>query len=62
MRAGNDIHSGVVEIVGCRVEVPLEEARVQLMQLAGVGPKVADCICLCGFSKHSAIPVDTHCW
>jgi hypothetical protein len=39
-----------------------EQARTTLQQLAGVGPKVADCICLCSLQMHDAIPVDTHCW
>lgn len=30
--------------------------------LAGVGPKVAACICLFSLDKHDAIPVDTHVW
>lgn len=29
---------------------------------AGVGPKVAACICLFSLDKHDAIPVDTHVW
>lgn len=37
---------------------PLAEAREQLLQLRGVGPKIADCVLLfaCGFSR--AFPVD----
>lgn len=43
--------------------MPLHEVRVALQQLAGVGPKVADCICLFStLQQHAAIPVDTHCW
>ncbi|KAK3238112.1 8-oxoguanine glycosylase ogg1 [Cymbomonas tetramitiformis] len=45
-----------------REEVSREEARQALQQLAGVGPKVADCICMCSLQKHDAVPVDTHCW
>lgn len=29
---------------------------------AGVGPKVAACVCLFALDKHAAIPVDTHVW
>ncbi|KAI8873200.1 DNA glycosylase [Ramicandelaber brevisporus] len=41
---------------------PYDECRVALQKLVGVGPKVADCICLMSLDKHDAIPVDTHVW
>lgn len=31
-----------------------------LLQLTGVGPKVADCICLMALDKHDTVPIDTH--
>lgn len=37
-----------------------KEAREGLLQLFGVGEKVADCICLFGLHKLEAFPVDTH--
>jgi len=37
-------------------------ARGQLLLLAGVGPKVADCVCLMGLGWGEAVPVDTHVW
>jgi N-glycosylase/DNA lyase len=39
-----------------------EEAHQALQQLAGIGPKVADCICLMALDKLATIPVDTHIW
>lgn len=43
-------------------EVPYGEAKRELLQLPGVGPKVAACVCLFSLDKHEAIPVDTHVW
>ena len=40
--------------------LPYEEARNELLQLFGVGVKVADCICLFGLHHLQAFPVDTH--
>jgi N-glycosylase/DNA lyase len=36
----------------------LEEARAQLIQLPGVGPKIADCVLLFGYGFQQAFPVD----
>ncbi|KAJ1928058.1 8-oxoguanine glycosylase ogg1, partial [Tieghemiomyces parasiticus] len=41
---------------------PYDVARAALLQLSGVGPKVADCICLMSLDKAEVIPVDTHVW
>jgi len=37
-------------------------AHDQLLALPGVGPKVADCVCLFGLGWSEAVPVDTHVW
>ncbi|RGP64940.1 n-glycosylase dna lyase [Fusarium longipes] len=39
-----------------------KEAHEQLLTLKGVGPKVADCVCLMGLGWGEAVPVDTHVW
>lgn len=37
-------------------------AQEALLALPGVGPKVADCVCLMGLGWGEAVPVDTHVW
>ncbi|KAL8784216.1 MAG: hypothetical protein Q9213_004108 [Squamulea squamosa] len=37
-------------------------AHEGLLALQGVGPKVADCVCLMGLGWGEAVPVDTHVW
>ncbi|KAI5862113.1 8-oxoguanine DNA-glycosylase [Durotheca rogersii] len=39
-----------------------KHAHEQLLLLSGVGPKVADCVCLMGLGWGEAVPVDTHVW
>ncbi|MBO4678170.1 MAG: 8-oxoguanine DNA glycosylase [Lachnospiraceae bacterium] len=36
------------------------EARAELLKHKGIGPKVADCICLFGLHHIDAFPIDTH--
>jgi len=43
-------------------ETPYEEAWAELTTLPGVGPKIADCVCLFGLWFDEAVPVDTHIW
>lgn len=40
-------------------ELNSEKAKVYIMNLYGVGPKVADCILLFAYSKNDVFPVDT---
>ena len=37
-----------------------EEAWLALQDVPGVGPKVADCVCLMALGKAEAVPIDTH--
>ncbi|KAG0165529.1 8-oxoguanine glycosylase ogg1 [Apophysomyces sp. BC1015] len=48
--------------LSCLRDVPYGEAKQALLQFSGVGPKVADCVCLMSLDHSEAIPVDTHVW
>ncbi|MCL5960591.1 MAG: 8-oxoguanine DNA glycosylase [Chloroflexi bacterium] len=39
-----------------------EAAKSALMELRGVGPKIADAVCLFALDKDEAVPVDLHIW
>ncbi|KAG0127669.1 DNA glycosylase [Tuber indicum] len=43
-------------------KVDYRDAHEALLGLSGVGPKVADCVCLMSLDKTEAVPVDTHVW
>lgn len=54
---------GVVGDAGEMIEGGREgyrRAHEALLDLQGVGPKVADCVCLMGLGWGEAVPVDTH--
>ena len=40
------------------ITLPIEEARVELMKIKGVGRKVAECVLLYGCGRFEAFPVD----
>lgn len=39
-----------------------KSAHETLLGLSGVGPKVADCVCLMGLGWGESVPIDTHVW
>lgn len=41
-------------------EADYQTAKQQLLELYGIGNKVADCICLFALHFHQAFPIDTH--
>lgn len=48
--------------LGALGQAPYPEAHARLTDLDGVGPKLADCICLFALGHTEAVPVDTHLW
>ncbi len=51
------VESGEIELNSI-YDMDLEQAMNTLMQIKGVGPKVASCVLLFGFSKYDAFPID----
>lgn len=41
------------------LSMPTDELRAKLLEIHGVGPKVAECVLLYGFSRLECFPVDT---
>lgn len=55
--AAEAVVSGQLDPAALRA-MPMDQARQQLMQLRGVGPKVADCVLLYGLDFPQACPMD----
>lgn len=55
--AANKVSSGEVDFEKIK-NLPINEARSELMKIKGVGPKVAECTLLYGFHRLEAFPVD----
>jgi N-glycosylase/DNA lyase len=57
LAAARRVGSGQLDLAQLH-QLPLAEARNELMQLAGVGPKIADCVLLFAYGLPSAFPLD----
>ena len=57
LNSARKLRDGEVDLSGLH-SVALEEARTQLIQLPGVGLKIADCVLLFGYGFQQAFPVD----
>ena len=55
--AAQKVASGAVDLSALH-SLPYKEAQAHLMQINGVGPKVADCALLYGFYRLEAFPMD----
>jgi N-glycosylase/DNA lyase len=58
-KTANQVLASKIDLNGLR-ELPYEVCHNELIKFTGVGPKVADCVCLMSLDKHDSIPVDTH--
>lgn len=58
----NDVLEDVKEELPSGGRPGYRTAHEELLQLQGVGPKVADCVALMGLGWGEAVPVDTHVW
>lgn len=59
VRTAKSIAAGEVDLAAIE-NMPYRKAKEELLQLFGVGEKVADCICLFGLHHLQAFPIDTH--
>lgn len=59
VRAAKSVAEGSLDLDTIR-RLDYEEARNRLLQVYGIGAKVADCICLFALHHLDAFPVDTH--
>lgn len=56
------LEKGGEEWLGALQNLPYEDLKHELLELSGVGPKVADCIILFAFNYFDVVPIDTHMW
>jgi N-glycosylase/DNA lyase len=57
LKTARNVADGEIDLEQLR-HVGVEQARVQLLDLAGVGRKIADCVLLFAYGYQSAFPVD----
>lgn len=57
VRAAQQVAGGEIDLAAV-ARMPYAEAREALLQVEGVGDKVAECVLLFGFSHYNAFPVD----
>lgn len=57
--AAREVVSGGLE-PGELIKLDYDSARARLLQVYGIGKKVADCVCLFGLHHVEAFPIDTH--
>lgn len=55
--AARRVADGSLDLVQIQ-RLPIEEARIALQQIRGVGPKVAECVLLYGMGRLEAFPLD----
>ncbi len=55
--AAKKFSDGEIDVMSL-YDLPIDEARAELMKIKGVGPKVADCALLFGWSRVECFPVD----
>lgn len=48
--------------LGSLADLPTEAARLRLMELPGVGPKIADCVLLYAYGRQDSFPLDIWLW
>ena len=53
--------NGGLKWLGHLSSLPRAQACAELQKLAGCGPKVANCVCMCSLQMFDSVPVDTHC-
>ncbi|MFB0567016.1 MAG: DNA-3-methyladenine glycosylase [Candidatus Bathyarchaeia archaeon] len=57
LKVSRKVSTGEVDLEALR-KLLYEEAKIELMKLPGVGPKVADCVLLFSLDKLEAFPID----
>ena len=66
LRKASTIHAVATDIATGALDLselaglPLAEARKRLRKYDGIGPKIADCVCLFSLGHDEAFPVDRH--